>query len=152
MLDLVNRLHDLAWQRNSGAAIYYGPSMLLPPLFPEPEVESSRILAAMEEILAYSLVHFSFEEALMQAAGFSLPAEHCRDHDAFRRQLEEVRDQFLQGADILEDLCRHLRAWFFRHVAHDDLDLAALRQGYAAHGHGWEFPEIVEFPGEQSRV
>ncbi len=143
MLELINQIHYLAWRRGAGAAIYYGGAVLLPPLFPEEEVYPSRVLAAIEDVLAYTLEHFSFEEAVMQDAGFPLSAEHCRSHDAFRLQVEEVLSGFQRGIDVLEELCSLLCTWFFRHIAHDDRDLAALRQAQAGHGHACELPEIV---------
>ncbi len=123
MLDLINRLHRLSSQDRATDAT--GNAMLAP-LFPEAGVDRLQIQAAIKDLIDYTLSHFSFEEALMAQAGHPASHDHRKAHQAFRRHIFEVLGQFESGDDVLESLLRLLGVWFFKHIAHDDQELACL--------------------------
>ena len=123
IMDLINRLQRLARQERS--LTFQGEAML-EPLFPEEGADHSQILAAIEDLIDYTLNHFSFEEGLMERAGHPATLNHCKAHQAFRRHVIEVRGLFEAGHDVLDDLLSLLGHWLFKHIAHDDLELSEL--------------------------
>lgn len=127
MLDLINRLHRLSSQDRAAGADANGNAMLAP-LFPEAGVDRFQIRDAIEDLIDYTLSHFKFEEALMEQSGHPASHDHRKAHQAFRRHILEVLGQFEAGEDVLEDLLRMLGVWLFKHIAHDDQELACLER------------------------
>ena len=123
IMELINRLQRLAGQDRSTSC--QGDAMLAP-LFPEEGADRSQIQAAIEDLVDYSLSHFSFEESLMEKAGHPATYDHRKAHQAFRRHVIEVLGLFEAGEDVLDGLIRLLSLWFFKHIAHDDQELSGI--------------------------
>ena len=123
IMDLINRLQRLA--RQERGLTHQGEAMLAP-LFPEVGADRAQIQAAIEDLVDYSLSHFSFEESLMEKAGHPATYDHRKAHQAFRRHVIEVLGLFEAGEDVLDSLIRLLCQWFFKHIAHDDQELSGI--------------------------
>ncbi|MCU7853301.1 MAG: bacteriohemerythrin [Candidatus Thiodiazotropha sp. (ex Monitilora ramsayi)] len=68
----------------------------------------------------YTLSHFSFEEALMEDAGYEFTRPHKKVHELFIRRVSEYQQRFKDGEDVAEELYDLLARWLFNHIRHDD--------------------------------
>ncbi len=78
------------------------------------------------ELDDYARAHFSFEEELMQQAGFVEAAEHAESHTAFERALKDFEERHARGEPIAEELRAMLRRWLYEHIAEDDASYVPL--------------------------
>lgn len=76
--------------------------------------------AVLEELVDYTLSHFTFEEALMEDAGYEFCRAHQRLHDIFAARIQQYRERFRAGEDIAEELRVMLSRWLFQHIRSDD--------------------------------
>ncbi|MCG7899407.1 MAG: bacteriohemerythrin [Candidatus Thiodiazotropha lotti] len=81
-------------------------------------------LTAIGDIIAatvdYTLSHFSFEEALIEDAGYEFVRPHKKVHELFIRRVSEFQDRFKNGEDISAELHDLLARWLFNHIRNDD--------------------------------
>lgn len=67
------------------------------------------ILAALDEVVEYTLAHFAFEEAALKSCGFSGFVEHKALHDGIRECVQTVaRNRDLVTAEMLDDVMSRL--------------------------------------------
>jgi hemerythrin len=97
IVDYINKLHD-ARLKNDKTAV-------------------ADIIAAT---LDYTVSHFSFEETLIEDAGYEFVRPHKKVHELFIRRVSEFQDRFKQGEDISEELHYLLSRWLFNHIKNDD--------------------------------
>lgn len=83
------------------------------------------ILASLKE---YTVSHFSFEERLMQEAGYSFREEHKRVHDAFIERLNFFKERHDNREDIAKELRSELQIWLTNHIQHNDTDYKEVVQ------------------------
>ncbi|RLW52321.1 MAG: hypothetical protein B6D76_16280, partial [gamma proteobacterium symbiont of Stewartia floridana] len=81
-------------------------------------------LSAIGDIIAatvdYTMSHFSFEEALIEDAGYEFVRPHKKVHELFIRRVSEFQDRFKSGEDISAELHDLLARWLFNHIRNDD--------------------------------
>lgn len=86
-----------------------------------PEVGSQTLLFVLFEILDYAVTHFTDEEALFTAKGWSGEAGHLAEHEAFlhraRGQLETFRTD---GDAVRAQTLSWLVSWLKSHILHSD--------------------------------
>ena len=123
IMELINSLKRLSVQRRRAPIMGEG---MLAPLFRDDRATQSRILEAMDEFIDYTRRHFSFEEAVMEHAGHPATQEHCTSHQAFCTHVQDVREQFAAGEDVLEGFVRLLTNWLPKHIANDEAELTEL--------------------------
>ncbi|MEJ2609746.1 MAG: bacteriohemerythrin [Candidatus Thiodiazotropha sp.] len=68
----------------------------------------------------YTMSHFSFEEALIEDAGYEFVRPHKKVHELFIRRISEFQKRFNDGEDISEELNDLLARWLFNHIRNDD--------------------------------
>jgi hemerythrin len=87
----------------------------------------------LADLVAWTKVHFTFEESLMDNYGLSGSAAHKAHHRAFFSQFfGTFVKKFTAGtADLTPELIGKLRSWLEDHMVHDDL---ALVNGLRARG------------------
>ena len=78
------------------------------------------VALVLEELVDYTLSHFTFEEALMEDAGYEFVDPHKRLHDLFAARIRQYKERFRQGEDIANELQTLLTRWLFEHIRHDD--------------------------------
>ena len=88
----------------------------------------------LERLLAYTEMHFEFEERLMRhgnAAGFEA---HQLTHQQLLARVLDLKDRNLAGEDrIDEEAINLLRDWLVDHILHSDArQAAAVRAGMKA--------------------
>jgi hemerythrin len=73
------------------------------------------------DLVAYVEVHFAEEEALLEINGFSGLEIQKKQHQYFRDQLAQFREQHFKGDAIVpQSVLVFLRDWFMNHVLEID--------------------------------
>lgn len=76
----------------------------------------------LDKLIDYTQVHFSFEEQLMEKAGFSSLELHKKSHDAFIDRIIFFKERYENGENIAKQLRNDLQLWLINHIQHDDID------------------------------
>ncbi|MEJ2403282.1 MAG: bacteriohemerythrin [Candidatus Thiodiazotropha sp.] len=97
IVEYINKLHD-ARQQNDPAGI-------------------GDIIAATVD---YTVSHFTFEETLIEDAGYEFVRPHKKVHELFIRRIGEFKERFDKGEDVAEELNDLLARWLFNHIRNDD--------------------------------
>lgn len=106
LLDIVNQL---------GAAIERG--------------ERGAADAALKEVVDYTVYHFSYEENLLERAGYDMLPLHKRVHELFVRRVSQFQQRHAAGENVLQELHAMLARWLVHHIQNDDRGYApAVRQ------------------------
>lgn len=95
LVDLINRLHK---------------SMKL---------RQSRSISAgiLDELVEYTVTHFTFEENLMKKLGYSESEDHFQKHKELVSKVNDFRNRFSQGnATLSMDLMDFLKEWLVVHI------------------------------------
>lgn len=80
--------------------------------------------AALNDLLAWTKVHFAFEEALMDTYDLAGTSAHKANHRAFVAKLGAFVKSFVSGkADLTPDVISMVRTWHRDHIASDDQHL-----------------------------
>lgn len=88
-----------------------------------------------EEVVNYTLTHFTFEESIMEHANYPHFVAHREVHRLFAKRVEEYRTRLDSGEDVAKQLLSELRIWLTNHIKHDDKDYT---QVVLQHLHGKE--------------
>ena len=86
----------------------------------------------IDELVDYTLSHFSFEEELMVESGYPFAGPHKRVHDVFVKRVGEYQLRFKSGEDISGELHALLMRWLVGHIKNDD---SAYATTVMAHTH-----------------
>ncbi len=99
-----------------------------------------QISIVLNELVDYTLSHFTFEESLMEEAGYPFIRGHKRVHQLFVKRVGDYVQRFKMGEDITDELLNTLKAWLINHIRSDDSDYVELvrtnLQGMDAHRKG----------------
>jgi len=76
----------------------------------------------LDELIDYTLSHFSFEEELMEKAGYPFFRAHKRVHDIFTKRVGEFLKRAEQGDDVAPEIHSMLKIWLINHIKGDDAD------------------------------
>lgn len=102
LVGIINRLH-------AGVSAGWGPGTL------------EELLA---ELVDYTVYHFSFEEGLMERAGYPHLAPHKVEHRRFVEEVLHSRARFRSGgATAAVDLVAFLSDWLRSHILDRDRDV-----------------------------
>jgi hemerythrin len=75
----------------------------------------------LRKLIDYTRKHFSAEEAMMAAAGYSGLAQHRLQHKDLMKQVDEFAGRFERGEKALNvQLMNFLRDWLTTHIQHSD--------------------------------
>lgn len=77
---------------------------------------------AMEELIHYTEVHFSDEEAIMEKIQFPFMEEHQQKHRQLIEQITEFKER-VNSADegVRPDFYKFLRGWLINHILEEDM-------------------------------
>ncbi|HZT28864.1 MAG TPA: hemerythrin family protein [Bryobacteraceae bacterium] len=82
--------------------------------------------ALLRAVMAHTIDHFSHEERLMRAAGYSGYRWHKRQHEAARRKLTDFSRRIQEGEpEALSPLLDYLAGWLKDHIGVADSMMAA---------------------------
>ncbi len=79
----------------------------------------------LEELLEYTVSHFSFEEAMMEQADYEFFGPHKKVHELFARRVAEYRHRFLLGEDVAIEMQSTLIKWLMNHIKREDMSYAS---------------------------
>jgi hemerythrin len=117
----------LVWQDNlnTGIAEIDGQHRQIVALINQlDDARRTRNRAAIGEVIEgmvdYTISHFAFEEALMEDAGYEFVRGHRKVHELFIRRVDEYRQKFKAGEDVVDGLHGVLSRWLLSHIRNDD--------------------------------
>ena len=87
----------------------------------------------IDELIEYTLSHFTFEESMQEEARYPYLKAHKKVHDLFAKRVAEYRERFRLGEDVSEELNNLLVSWLFNHIKRDDADYVASFRENLAH-------------------
>jgi hemerythrin len=75
----------------------------------------------LNELVQYTVVHFSVEESLMRIFDYSGYEEHKQYHQELTKQVKDLNEKFKSGkATISMELLSFLRKWLTNHIMVED--------------------------------
>lgn len=84
--------------------------------------DKQKVQTVLLHLIDYTMSHFSFEESLMQAAGYAMLEPHKKVHESFIRRIDFFKERFQNGEDVTRQLMTELQIWLINHIQHDDKD------------------------------
>lgn len=88
----------------------------------------------INELVDYTLSHFSFEESLMEEAQYPFSKPHKKVHEIFTKRVGDFQTRFEVGEDIAPELHKLLVTWLINHIKRDDYDyVAAVKENMGNH-------------------
>jgi hemerythrin len=102
------------------------------------ELEAAKVYATAEsrqkvneildKLISYTISHFSFEEKLMEDAGYPLLEPHKKVHEAFVERIGFFKQRYKNGEDIGKQLAYELQIWLLNHIKEEDSDYKEIVQ------------------------
>jgi len=86
------------------------------------EGDQKGVKHVLDELIDYTLSHFSFEEELMEKAGYPFFKAHKRVHDIFTKRVGEFLKRAEQGENVAPEILSMLKIWLINHIKGDDAD------------------------------
>ena len=75
----------------------------------------------VKDLVDYTKYHFSYEEKLMEKAGYKDIEEHKKQHVAFVEKITKTYDDYKNGKLIMSiDICNFLQDWLIHHIQGTD--------------------------------
>lgn len=78
----------------------------------------------LDELVKYTISHFSFEEFLMQHGEYPAFDTHRKVHESFRERILNYQQRLERGEDVGREVLRDLKVWLSDHIQRDDRDYA----------------------------
>ena len=88
--------------------------------------DKTKLAGVLNELVDYTLSHFTFEESLMEEANYPFIKAHKRVHLLFIQRINQYLKRFKAGEDITVELLNTLKAWLINHIKSDDNDYAEI--------------------------
>ena len=112
--------------------------------------DRAKLAGVLNELVDYTLSHFTFEESLMEEAKYPFINAHKRIHLLFVKRMNQYLQRFKAGEDITVELLNTLKAWLINHIKSDDNDYAEivrlnLNTIDSRKGDGWVTSAIKHF-------
>lgn len=103
---------------------------------------NAEVEEVIDELVDYTLSHFTFEENLMEEAGYPFVNAHKKVHELFVKRVGSFQQRFKVGEDVGEELLHMLKAWLINHIRNDDADYSEIVRQNIEHvdskdGGGW---------------
>lgn len=74
----------------------------------------------VDELVHYTLTHFSFEEDIMEHSGYLHFESHREVHRSFTKRISDYRMRLISGEDVSSKLLSELRIWLSNHIKNED--------------------------------
>jgi len=84
--------------------------------------DQEKVRTVILALLDYTMSHFSFEESLMQEAGYHKIEAHKQIHLAFIERINFFKERYKNGENIAKQLMLDLQIWLINHIQHEDKD------------------------------
>jgi hemerythrin len=86
----------------------------------------SMVQEVLDDLVDYTVSHFSFEEHLQEQAQYANFETHKKTHEKFTQRIQDYQERFHGGEDIAETLLSDLRDWLIKHIKQDDADYVGV--------------------------
>lgn len=83
----------------------------------------------VKEMHDYMVKHFTFEEELLNEAGYEFLKAHERLHFLFLKHMDDYRQRLQAGENVVPELLAMLKTWWEHHIANEDADYVAAVTG-----------------------
>jgi hemerythrin len=83
-------------------------------------VPRDEIRHIFDDLVDYTLTHFTFEETLLANGNPRSLRTHKQTHEVFSDKVRTLRSQFHKQGGMSLELSRLLVSWLFDHILHDD--------------------------------
>ena len=81
----------------------------------------------LEDLVAYTKNHFSYEESLLEKADYGDLTEHKKQHVAFVEKITAMCKQYEDGKLFMSiDICNFLQNWLIQHIQGTDQKYSQL--------------------------
>ena len=88
------------------------------------------ITKILNDMVAYSLVHFKMEEELLETYDYPAKEEHIQEHNFFTGKVEEFINEFNSGSQLLSiDVLNFLTCWLLEHIKIQDKAYSTFLNG-----------------------
>ena len=85
-----------------------------------------RVEAVIDELVEYTISHFSFEESLMEKAHYAYLEPHKKVHALFIDKINSFVERNAKGEDVAPELLRLLQRWLINHIKSEDADYSPV--------------------------
>ncbi len=75
----------------------------------------------LSSLINYTVVHFTFEEKMMEKAGYEFGAEHKLVHEAFKVKVLRLKKRIEEGESVNSSLMTMLVKWIVEHIKKEDM-------------------------------
>lgn len=88
--------------------------------------DKTGIKEVLDELIDYTLSHFSFEEELMEKANYPFLKAHKRIHEIFTKRVVECLQRAEKDENVAPELLSILKIWLVNHIKNEDADYAGI--------------------------
>ena len=87
----------------------------------------NQVLAVAEEVVNYTIDHFSYEETLLKKANYILTDPHIMVHNRFKEVANKLHNNVINNQDMsaARKMRSELTIWLMNHIKKEDADYAA---------------------------
>lgn len=90
----------------------------------------------INDLINYTVIHFNFEEEMLEKANYQFFNAHKKAHDSFAGRVLKYQERLLAGEDVAKELVHELKTWLLNHIKREDKDYAKS-VGKLINGQGW---------------
>lgn len=101
---------------------------------------SDDIHTVIESVRDYTFNHFTFEEQLLERAGYVLLDAHQAVHRRFEDKVRKVQEDLADGRDpfvVGRKVRTWLMTWLIQHIKHEDIDYVPVVKKMLKRKQGW---------------
>jgi hemerythrin len=90
------------------------------------EHDQKAVKHVLDELIDYTLSHFSFEEELLEKSGYPFFKAHKRVHEIFTKRVGQFLERAAKGEDVAPEILSMLKIWLVNHIKGDDADYVEI--------------------------
>ena len=84
------------------------------------------VIHVLDELINYTLEHFSYEEELQLHANYAFYATHKHTHTKFAKRVREFKRRADNGESVGHEVLAMLKKWLVHHIKGEDADYVAV--------------------------
>jgi hemerythrin len=88
-------------------------------------LDRDKVAEVIDELVHYTVSHFSFEESLLEKAEYGFTDPHKKVHALFINKVNEFSERFKAGENVADELNSMLQRWLVGHIKKEDQDYVA---------------------------
>lgn len=77
--------------------------------------------AILRDLEGYAEKHFTYEESVLESAGYEHTQEHCALHENMRKRLKALRNLLADNTLTPGELANFLEEWLTIHILREDM-------------------------------